>query len=126
MKIQWDSKNGMPRALFEDDDLMKAIYIQEMVKGEFICRKCGTVCEQKGWESLKLYMDSMKALLEAKMESGIAPIKMISEEKSQVQIALWKGFKYFMSLPEMIIEGAERIKRAANKREEINDARNEY
>jgi hypothetical protein len=126
MKIIWDNRNGMPKLIFEEKDLMNAIYIQEMIKGESICRKCGTIYESKGWEVLKEYMECEKMKLEAKMESGIAPNKMIPEEKSQVQIALWKGFKHFMSLPERIIEQAEKIREDMRKQEEIKrEARND-
>ena len=119
MKLEWDRRTDLPKPVFEEEDLLKALWIEEMVSGKFHCRKCGTDYVSKGWEALKGYMECEKILLEAKMENGIAPVKMINEEKSQVQIAKWSMFKHLMSLPERIILQAKLFKEKNKGKEDI-------
>lgn len=128
---QWDSKSDLPKLIFEEEDLVRAMRIDQLITGKFHCSKCGSDFKCEGWKDIQYYMDLQKMKLELKMVQGIAPInKMVPEEKSQVQIAKWAMFNYLMNLPKNIVEGAQRLRdklrNDEKNREGISNGEREY
>ena len=125
MKLAWNSKSKLPDIKLEDTDFADGVRIQEMLKGEFLCRKCGNCVENKSWQILFGYFQSQRLILEEKMKASIET--RAGKESSPIQIGKLVGFDHFMQLPEKIISQMQILQEAINgNKEKEHGTRNEY
>ena len=125
MKIIWDAKTQLPKIVMEEKDFLDANHIQEMMNGKFLCRKCGTETENKGWKVLSKYLDAERAKLEAKVKGSIE--RNTDEGRSRIQIAKLVGFDHLIELPEKILEQVNALKEEVKPKEEKkNESNNQY
>lgn len=122
MKLSFNPKTKMPDIKLEEGDFADGVRIQEMMKGEFLCRKCGSHYDNKAWDILLGYFQSQRLILEEKMKGSIET--RAGKDGSPVQIAKLVGFDHFMGLPDRIIDQMEMMQEALNIKKEKDNDRN--
>ena len=125
MKIIWDVKTNLPKVILEQKDILDANHIREMMNGKFLCRKCGTEAENKGWRVLMKYLEAERGKLEAKVKGSIE--RNTDEGRSRIQIAKLVGFDHMMELPKKLLEQMNNLMADLKPKEEKkNEPTNEY
>ena len=125
MKITIDNRTGMPKIVLEESDLYDISQIEEMINGRFLCRKCGTESENKGWKVLTGYLESEKIKFEKKVYDSLE-LKQ-DEGLTRIKMSILSGFNHFMTLPQKIFAQAQRMRDKLKEQEMPNDEpANEY
>ena len=125
MKIVWDTKTNLPKVILEQKDILDSQHIREMINGKFLCRKCGTESENKGWKVLTKYLEAERAKLEAKVKGSIE--RNTDEGRSRIQIAKLVGFDHLIELPKKLLEQIDNLLEEIKPKEEKNNERtNDY
>jgi hypothetical protein len=120
MRVDWDKKTGLPTFKVEDKDFYDVIQIQEMMKGAFQCRTCGTNYESSGWQILQGYFESARLKLEEEGKKHAE--SRMGREKCATDFAKLAGFDYFRATPSIVVRQMEVMKEALIKQEEIKNA----
>lgn len=71
MKVIWNQRTSMPEFIMEEKDFMDAASIQEMVSGNFHCRKCGTINVNSAWSIIEGYFKSARESIIESMKIGL-------------------------------------------------------
>ena len=120
MKVKFNERSQKLNLELDEKDFYDAIQIEEMITGNYQCRKCGDHFFSKGWEIIQGYFKSARELI---IESGKqGTYSRGKRELSDMKFAKLDGFDYAANLPNLVILQANMIREANSKKEDIRNA----
>ncbi len=116
MRFKYSSKTGQMILEMDESDFYYANEIEQMLRGNIMCKKCGTHTENRGWESLtKFWLMWRELILELGKDGTKTRAK---RELSDLKFAMLDGYDYATRLGERIVDKAKLIKETKQKEEE--------
>lgn len=123
MKVTYSEREQKFKFELDEKDFYDALQIEEMVKGTYQCRKCGTSFESRGWEILKGYINTAREKILESGKDGIS--SKAKRQNSDLKFAKLSGLDEMKSLPELVILQANLQRRAMDHKERIEHEAND-